>query len=468
MLAVRIFEPAPRPRRPSRGGRPGTHRTGGPGRRESTPALPGRESVVLGTGLFAPRAEGRRTTPTSRTGFRSVLANRQFLVFLASSNASMVGYAVYSISIVWLAYSLSHNFLDVGAVLFIEYACYTLTFLTGPVVDRVRNQRMIFVVSYPIQAAATAAIGLGVRYGFLSVDLLFALVAVISILWDMTWAAINAAPGVLLSADEQFAASGVSGAVGGALAIVGYAVGGALILWVGPEGGMLLYAALLVAGAALAIPLVISPPRTSERSFSESFWKGWRVVFAGSGRPLLQLATIDAIEGFFVGAAAILITLLAATTYHQSAVGYGVLFTAYIVGGVAAGLALGRWNPRRRVGPVLAYALAAGGAMYLVAVALPAVLLLGGIAWFFVGFAASAYLDTKYAFYRGALPPQQLGRVISNMYLFPGIAGSVGALVLSAIATHGSPVALGVTIGVGLVAAGALGIVLPGVRRMRY
>jgi hypothetical protein len=407
-------------------------------------------------------------TPVPKAGFRSVLGNRQFLIFLGSSNAAMVGYAVYSISIVWLAYSISHNFLDVGAVLFIEYACYTLTFLTGPVVDRVQNQRMIFVASYPVQAAAAAAIGLGALYGFLSVDLLFGLVAVISILWDMTWAAMNAAPGVLLSPDEQFAASGVSGAVGGGLSILGYATGGVLILWVGAEGGMLLYAALLLAGTLLALPLVISPPPSPERSFSESFRRGWARVVEGAGRPLLQLATIDSIQGFFVGASAILITLLAAVTYRESAVGYGVLFTSFVVGGVVAGLALGQVNPRHRVGPILAAALAVSGAMYLLAVELPAVLALGGVAWFLVGFSTAAYTDAKYAYFRGALPPEQLGRVISNMYLFPGFAGAVGALVLSAIATHGDPVVLGAEIGGALLIAGALGIALPGVRHLRY
>lgn len=407
-------------------------------------------------------------TERSSAGFRSVLANRQFLIFLASSNASMVGYAVYSISIVWLAYSVSHNFLDVGAVLFIEYACYTLTFLTGPVVDRVKNQRMIFVASYPIQAAAAAAIGLGVFYGFLSIGLLFALVAVISILWDMTWAAMNAAPGVLLSPEEQFAAGGVSGTVGGALSIAGYATGGALILTVGAEGGMLLYAALLLAGTVLALPLVISPPARPPTSFGASFREGWRRVVGGAGRPLLQLAAVDSIQGFFVGASAILITLLATATYHESAAGYGVLFTAFVVGGVVAGLALGRWNPRGRVGAILAGSLAIAGAMYLVAVALPPLLLLGAAAWFFVGFATSAYADAKYAYFRGALPPEQLGRVISNMYLFPGIAGSAGALVLSEVAAHGHPVLLGVGIGGALLAAGVLAVALPAVRRMRY
>ena len=400
--------------------------------------------------------------------YRSVLANRQFLIFLGSSNAATVGYAVYSISIIWLAYATSHNFLVVGAVIFIEYACYTLTFLTGPVVDRVRNQRTIFVASYPIQAAAAAVIGLGMLYGFLSVGLLFGLVALISILWDMTWAAMNAAPGVLLAPDEQFAASGVSGAIGGVLTIAGYAVGGTLIILVGADGGMFLYAALLLAGAVMAIPLTIAPPVGPETSFSESFWEGWKLVVGGVGRPLLQLATIDSVEGFFAGAAPILITLLATATYHQSATGYGVLFTAFVAGGVAAGLVLGQWNPRAKVGWVMGAALGATGAAYILAVTVPALLWLGAVAWFAVGLTSSAYLDAKYAFFRGAVGPEKLGRVISNMYLFPGVTSSVGALVIAAVAVSGASVGLGVTVGAAFVAAGALGLALPGVRRMHY
>ncbi|MGA9839259.1 MAG: hypothetical protein WBF81_05465 [Thermoplasmata archaeon] len=408
------------------------------------------------------------TVGSARGGYRSVLGNRQFVIFLGSSNASTVGYAVYTISIVWLAYTISHSFLDVGAVLFIEYACYTATFLIGPFVDRVRNQRTIFLVIYPLQAIAAAAIGFGFLDGFLSIALLFALVALISILWDMTWAAINAAPGVLLSPDEQFAASGVAGLIGGVLTITGYAFGGLLILLVGAEGGMFLYSALLLAGAVLAVPLRITPPATTDASLRESFRGGWGLVTGGEGRPLLQLAAVDSVEGFLLSASPLLITLLATETYHSSAAGYATLFTAFVVGGVVAGLVLGHWNPRGKVGLVMAVALAAAGVAYLLTVALPAILLLGAGAWFVVGFASAAYTDAKYAFFRGSVAPEQLGRLVSNMYLFPGITSSVGALLLSEVATGGVPEELGIVVGLGLLGAGGLGLVLPRIRRMRY
>ncbi|MGA8543081.1 MAG: hypothetical protein WB947_06050 [Thermoplasmata archaeon] len=412
--------------------------------------------------------EGRITDGRTEGAYRTVLRNRQYLIFLASSNASTVGYSVYTISIVWLTVTLFHNFLDVGAVLFVEYACYTATFLVGPFVDRVRNQRTIFLLSYPVQAFAVAVIGFGYHDRFLTIELLLALVALVSLLWDMSWAAQNAAPGVLLSPDEQFAASGFSGAVGGALTLLGYGVGGYLLLVVGAAGGMYLYAALLLAAAALAMPLRISPPATAPSTFFESFRDGWKLVVGGVGRPLLQLAAVDAIEGFFVSATAILIALIATVEYADSTLGYAILFTASVVGGVVAGLALGSWNPRQRVGLVLSVSLLAAGAAFVAAVTLPPTLLLAAAAWFVVGVATTVYTSGKFVFFRGSVAPEQIGRLFSNMYLFPGISGSIGALVISDIALGGNPTRLGIEVGVGFLVAGVLAFALPGVRRMKY
>jgi DHA3 family macrolide efflux protein-like MFS transporter len=413
--------------------------------------------------------EGTITDGRREGAYGVVLHNRQYMIFLASANASTVGYSVYTISIVWLTVTLFHNFLDVGAVLFVEFACYTATFLVGPIVDRVRNQRTIFLLSYPVQALGVALIGLGYHERFLTIGLLLALVALISLLWDMSWAAQNAAPGVLLSPDEQFAASGLGGAIGGVLTIAGYGVGGALLLFVGADGGMYLYAALLLVAAALAIPLRISPPSKETRpTFLESFRDGWRLVLGGVGRPLLQLAAVDAIEGFFVSATAILIALVATVEYGDSTLGYAILFTASVIGGVVAGLALGSWNPRQRVGLVLAGSLFGAGAAFVVAVTLPHMLLLAAIAWFVVGVTTTAYTSAKFVFFRGSVAPEQIGRLFSNMYLFPGIAGSIGALVISDVALGGKPTALGIDVGIGFLVAGALAFALPGVRRMRY
>jgi hypothetical protein len=401
-------------------------------------------------------------------GFRSVLRNRPYLLWLASANAASVGYSVYAISIVWLTYTVTHSYTVVGVVLFVEYAAYAGTFLLGPFVDRVQNQRTVYLVCYPVQAASAVLLGVAARGGFLTVPLLLGLIVLISTLWDLAWAAYNAAPRLLLTREELFAAGGVAGAIGGANSIAGYAAGGVLILLVGASGGMFLYAGLLATGALLAVGLTIRPGTPSGTRFGESFREGWRATAAGAGRPLLQLASVDAVLAFFTAGTALLVTLVATQRFAGSGGVYGLLFTTYVVGGVAADLALGWANPRSKAGLVMVGSLIASGAAFVAVGALPPVLVFVVLAWLLVGLFVNAYSGAKYTFLRGSVDPRQLGRVTSNLYLFPGISSAAGALVLGTVAGAVSPWEFGLLLGSGCLAAGALATVLPGVKALRY
>lgn len=404
----------------------------------------------------------------SRGRFRTVLRNRQYLLWLASSNTASVGYAVYAISIVWLTYTVTHSYLIIGLVLFAEYATYSATFLIAPFADRVANQRTIYLICYPVQAIAAVTIGVAAYQGFLGVPLLLGLIVLISFLWDLAWAAYQAAPRLLLGPDELFAAEGVGGAIGGANSIAGYASGGVFIILVGAGGGMYLYAALLALGAILALPLAVHPGPASDESFSESFRTGWRTLLSEPGHSLLQLASVDAIQAFFTSAVALLITLISISTFTASSSAYGVLFTTYVIGGVLAGLALGWTNPRRRAGVVMVGSLVASGFAFLIAGAVPAILLFAASAWLIVGIALTGYTNSKFAFIRGSVEPNRLARVSSNMYLFPGITSAIGALVLGGLADHSSPLPFALLLGAGFFSAGLLAILLPGVKALRY
>jgi hypothetical protein len=403
-----------------------------------------------------------------RPGFRTVLRHRQYLLWLGSSNAASVGYSVYTISVVWLAYTVTHSYADVGVVLFVEYAAYATTFLVAPFADRVRNQRTIYLICYPLQAAAATTLGVAAADGFLTIPLLIGLIVLISWLWDLAWAAYQAAPRLLLSPEELFAAGGVSGAIGGVNSIAGYATGGVLILVVGAGGGMFLYAALLGVGSIFALGLRIHPEPAPGTGFGRSFREGWRATAGGAGRPLLQLAAVDTIQGFFTSGTPLFITLVAVTTFAVSGAAYAVLFTIYIVGGVAADLALGWVNPRGKAGVVMVTSLLASGLAFAVVGAVPPVLVFVAVMWLFLGFTLTAYADAKDAFLRGSVDPSQLGRVTSNMYLFPGISSAVGALGLGLLAGGMSAFYFGLVLGSGFLAAGVLAVLLPGVKVLRY
>ena len=401
-------------------------------------------------------------------GYRTVLRNRRFVLYLGMTAADNVGYSLSIVAILWLAYQSSQNLLAASVVLFVQSAVWASVFLFGPIVDRARDKRTVFTLSYAAQAAAAVGLALLNSFGSLTLPFLFGLVAAISVAQDFSWAATNVAPRLLLSVDEMFAAQGLSGAVTGANAVAGYAVGATLLIVAGVEGTLVAYAVLLIVATVLSLPLSIPAAHAARESFIRSFRDGWRRLTEGRSKPLLQLMAVDSLRGFWINGPVLLITLLANVVFPDAAASYGALFVAYVVGEVSADLFLGRWNPRHLVGPVLLGALIVSAASVAVAVELPPVILPAALVWFAVGFSIEGYYSAKYSYLRGAVSPAILGRVSANLWLFPGILSSVGAVVIGALSERVSPAALGGFVAAGFLVAALVGAGLPAFRRLRY
>ena len=80
--------------------------------------------------------------------------NRSFHLYLLKVALTSLAFSVYSIFIPIFAYKYSGSLVFTGVVLFAQYGIYSLVFLIGPVVDRVRNKRNIFALSYSSMAAS--------------------------------------------------------------------------------------------------------------------------------------------------------------------------------------------------------------------------------------------------------------------------------------------------------------------------
>src|SRR5271157_3598602 len=93
------------------------------------------------------------------SSYRELLRNRRFVFLWGAGSLGDAGYAVYSISVLWLSYQISHSLFISGLVLFAEFGIYALSFLAGPFVDRAANLRTVMLIGYPLQGVAAAAIG---------------------------------------------------------------------------------------------------------------------------------------------------------------------------------------------------------------------------------------------------------------------------------------------------------------------
>jgi hypothetical protein len=401
-------------------------------------------------------------------GYRDLLRNRNWVLWEVSATTASVGYSVYAISIPWFAYQFSGNFLVVGLVLFVEVGIYSLTFLVGPLVDRARDKRTIYLACYPAQAAAAAFLGLAIARGFLSIPLLLGLIAFISFLWDFTWAANNVAPRLLLNVDQLFRASGLGTLLGGATSLGGYSGGAFLVIVVGPSSGFLLYGALLAVATGLVLPLSIPSPEMPKARYLADFREGWKYFTGKAGSALRQLASVELLRGFFTSAPTVLIVVVAARLFVGSAGAYGILFVSWVVGGIAIALLLGEWNPRHRIGGILIGSSTASGLLVALAVVPGLGLAEGALVWFLFGAAGTAYLTVFYVYLRGAYPPEAIGRITANLYLFTGVAGAIGAVVIGDLAGLWTPAELGALVAAGLIATGSLLFAMPGIRRLVF
>lgn len=401
------------------------------------------------------------------SGIVSLLRNRRFVLWMASVFCGGLGYFAWSISVLWLAYELTGNLVVTALVLSVQYTIYAITFIAGPFVDRVADKRRIYLVVYPIEAAAVAIVGLAIRTGTLSIGLLLGAVIVTAILDDFWWTADNTVPPMLVSKENLLVANGLVAASGGGSSIAGYSVGAVLLVIVGPSAGAFVFALLLVAAALLIAPVALRSGFTSERRLLSNFLQGWSFLGQGKGRPFLQLGVVLAAEGLFLAAPPLLITLLSNRLFSNPGQTYGLLFTAYVVGSLVGGIALSRANPRRHLGALLVGAVVVQAAGLGLALLLVPTTALDAAAWFVVGVATSIPSTVIYAFLQGTVPPDKMGRAVSNLYLFPGVASAVGAVAFGALSIVLAPLTFGFAIVIGMLLAGVLIASVPFVWRLR-
>ncbi|MFZ1023235.1 MAG: hypothetical protein WAN87_03785 [Thermoplasmata archaeon] len=403
-----------------------------------------------------------------RGGWVDLLRNRRFLLMEASGSFAGAGYAVYAVSVLFLAYRISGNLVIAGVVLFIEYGVYTATFLVAPFVDRAKNKRTILLACYPVQAAAAAALGFGIRTGTLSIPALLGLVLVLAIMWDFVWAVFMIAPRIVLERRQLFVADGFSSAISVGTQVGGYAGGAVLLYVVGPYGGAFAYVVLLIGAFVAAVPLSLTIENPPTSQFWETFRRGWDSFRKEAKGSLRQLAALEALYGFFVSVPPLLITAVAFERFSAPAAAYGALITAYTVGGSIAGIGIGHLNPRRAVGVLLVGGPVAAGLLVFALAPAPSSVVLLGLLLAGIGAAFSIRYIAKYSWVQASFPPESLGRINANLYLFTGFAGSAAVLVVGLLSGSVSLSDLVLIDGAGLVAVGVLAAFLPFIRRLSF
>jgi MFS family permease len=360
----------------------------------------------------------------SATAGRSVLAYRDYRLFLGGRLLSTLAVQIQSVAVGWQIYALSHDPLSLGVVGLAQFLpMLALTLPAGDLADRL-NRRSILTVSCLLGAAVAA--------GFLLLT-----VCKVEALWPyylvLAWFGVvrtlsgpagqSLVPILVPEAHISRAIAWASSAFQTAT-IVGPAFGGGLYIF-GPEAAYAgCFILSLIAGAQYWMIRTRMAPRKSAYA-----GKALRRVVAGihyvRARPIILGAISLDLFAVLLGGATALLPVYASDILMIGPIGLGILRTAPAVGAAVTGLVLGQWSLKRHTGPWMFACVALFGIATIV-FGISHNFILSLIALVVLGASDMVSVFVRSTLIQMATPDEMRGRVSAVSMLFVGASNELG------------------------------------------
>jgi MFS family permease len=340
-----------------------------------------------------------------RKGSFRALHSRPFRRYFAGQVISASGTFLQQTAIGWLVLKLTGSASSLGLVL---AAGGLPSLLLGPwggtIADRV-DLRKLLIVTQALFGVLAAILWVVAAQGSAGVALVISINVIGGFVQIVDSPARQAFVSRLVPPDDLASAVSLNGVVMNSARVVGPALAGALIVTVGTTPCFAVNALSYV--AVVAALLVIRPIATTGRPARRGGVRdGLR--YARSRQQLWLPLLMMSIVGLLAFNFAVILPVLARTTFHGSGGTYGLLSTMLSVGSVAGSLAVGRIHHPRRpylVAASLAFALclAATAGAPTVAWACAALAVTGVAAFSFVTLASTALQLHSSSEYRGRI-----------------------------------------------------------------
>jgi MFS family permease len=331
-------------------------------------------------------------------------------------------YQMNAVAVGWLVYALTGSAFDLGLVGLAQFLpILLLTLAAGHVADQY-DRRRIVQICQAIECAAALVLALGTASGWLTMNIVLAVAAVIGAARAFeapTLAALM--PGLVTPAQlpqaSAFAASATQTAT-----ILGPAAGG-LLYALGatvPFGSV----AALYAVAILAVAFVrlARPVPMREKVSLHSVFGG--LVFIRGNPAILGAISLD-LFAVLLGGATALLPIFARDILHTGSWGLGVLRAAPAVGALAMSVWLARRPIRRRAGRLMFAAVVVFG-LATIMFALSQSLLLSLVTLCMLGAADVVSVVIRFSLVQANTPDGMRGRVSAVNMLFVGTSNQLG------------------------------------------
>lgn len=308
----------------------------------------------------------------------------------------------------------------------------TLMLLGGHVADR-RDRRSVILVTGSLLALGALALAL------MSLDDGIGLLGILAVVFLIGVAAGFERPALVAFETQvipvEYATQGasLSGSAWTAAAIIGPAVGGLAIAFIGIPATYLALAVSLAISVLLVTRIERKPMPEPEEDEGVVASLSGGVRYVAGHQVLLSSMALDLFAVFFGGAIALL-PVFAADILHVGPFGLGLLRTAPSAGALLAMLVATRFPPKRHAGRILLISVGLFG-VSMVVFGLSTSFMLSLVALFAAGLVDGVSMVIRLVILRVESPEALRGRIASVNHVFIGASNELGAFESGVAAT---------------------------------
>ncbi|RUT43327.1 MFS transporter [Paenibacillus anaericanus] len=378
-----------------------------------------------------------------KAGFRSLLRNRSYVIFLLCDAISRFGDSVDAIAYSWMVYELTGSKLLMGtlfAVNFIPAVIFGLP--AGVLADRWNKKKVLFTV-YMLRGLVVALTALLYAMGLLETWHLFLFTFLNSTLECFSRPVEMSIVPSLLEKESLLSGNSFLSSVTRTAELAGYAVVGVIISTVGLSGAILLDSLTFIISAILINLIVLNHVTKTEsepapapigggklREYGQEISASFK--FVRNHRLILTTVILAAFVNFCLTPLNVLQTVYVKDTLSTGATGMSVLSVSLVLGMILGGIWLGNKGSGFKKSTLLICGLLISGVCYsLLSLPphLPEVIRLGsaGVLFFGMGLGVTCASTPLNTYIMEVTPMEMLGKVGALVGLLCTITMPVGS-----------------------------------------
>jgi DHA3 family macrolide efflux protein-like MFS transporter len=347
------------------------------------------------------------------SGLLSLLKYREFMKLWAGGLVSRIGDSIDTIAFMWLVYQLTGSGLMMGTILAVNFLPNLLFgMIAGVFVDRWPKKTVLFCTNIGRGLLVTVT-ALLLYFGVVQIWHLYVLTFLMSTLETLeSPARLAVVPHLITDKSDMMAASGLGQASSSLAAIVGLALGGAIVgLW-GVPVALIVDAATFFFYAACvtltSIPRILAKSAAGIAAFWEDFKGGIKIAF---GNGVLRVAIIMGLFlNFFVTPFNVIAPLYADRIIHAGAGGYAAMETVITIAMMVGALLIGQFGKKLKYRLIVVGGVVLVGVAFILMGVLPH-LMIAAIGAALLGLGAGFLNSTIGAMFMTHCPPEYLGRL---------------------------------------------------------